>query len=69
MTYNGNNVNENKDQYIDWLNNLASDIEKKQEEPKEHNIFPNSQDGDIATIKDLIGNFLAVLTDSTVTIK
>jgi len=69
MTYNANNVKQIKEQYIEWAKNLASDIEKKQEEPKEHNIFPNSQEGDIATIKDLIGNFLAVLTDSTVTIK
>ncbi len=69
MVYNGNNVKENKQEYIDWCKKLATEMEGKQEDPKEHTIFPNSSDGDIATIKDLIGSFLAVLTDTPVTIR
>lgn len=69
MVYSANKVNGNKQAYIDWVKNLAADLEGKAEEPKKQDIFPNSQDGDIATIKDLVGNFLAVLIDDSVTIK
>ena len=51
-----------KKDYVNWLDNLTTDIEKFDENPNERNIFPGAEHGDIAMIKDLIGQFKATLT-------
>lgn len=57
-----------KQQFIDWLKNLVSDLNKRPEVKTDKNVFPNSEHGDIATSKDIVGNFLATLSGENVTI-
>lgn len=58
-----------KQDFIDWVKNLSMDLEGQPEDPSVKNIFPGSENGDIATIKDLVGNFLATLTNNQIEIK
>lgn len=59
----------NRQQYVDWLNNLATDLNGQEEDPNRKDIFPGSDNGDIATVKDVVGGFLATLTNQNVTIQ
>lgn len=58
----------NKGEFIEWIRNLSNDIKDKLEDTNTKNIFPNSEAGDMATVKDLIGNLLATLEGKPVTI-
>lgn len=57
-----------KKQFTEWLKNMANDLNGKKEEVTEKNLYPGSEHGDVATSKDLVGNFLATLSGETVTI-
>lgn len=57
-----------KKQFIDWLTNMANDLDGRPEVKADKNVFPNSENGDIATCKDMVGNFLATLSGKDVTI-
>lgn len=59
---------EDKPKWIDWLKSQQSVLNGKQENTSDNKIF-ETPDGDIATSKDLVGNLLALLTGSTVTIQ
>lgn len=56
----------NKQQWIDWLNSQVQ-VLNGQPETKENQIF-STPEGDVATAKDLVGNMLALITGSDVTI-
>lgn len=58
-----------KQQFINWLKNMAQDLNNRPEVATEKNVYPNSEHGDIATSKDLVGNFLATLSGEPVTIE
>jgi hypothetical protein len=58
---------ESKQQWIDWLTSQQSVLNGKQEVKEQNQIF-ETPEGDIATGKDLVGNFLALLTNKTITI-
>jgi len=58
---------ESKQQWIDWLTSQQNILNGKQEVKEQNQIF-ETPDGDIATGKDLVGNFLALLTNKTITI-
>ena len=57
-----------KQQFIEWMKNLVTDLNKRPEVKTDKNVFPGSEHGDIATCKDIVGNFLATLSGETVTI-
>lgn len=57
---------EKKQQWIDWLNSQKQVLNGKPE-TKDNSIFATPE-GDVATGKDLVGNFLALLTNQTVQI-
>lgn len=57
-----------KQQFTEWLKNMANDLNGAKEVVTEKNIYPNSEHGDVATSKDLVGNFLATLSGEPVTI-
>ena len=58
---------ESKQQWIDWLTSQQNVLNGKQEVKEQNQIF-ETPDGGIATGKDLVGNFLALLTNKTITI-
>lgn len=58
---------ESKQQWIDWLTSQQNVLNGKQEAKEQNQIF-ETPEGDIATGKDLVGNFLALLTNKTITI-
>lgn len=65
MTYNP--ITEiDKQQWIDWLEPLTLTLANVHES-KDNKIF-KTPDGDIASAKDLVGNFLATLKNEPVTI-
>ena len=59
----------NKEEFISWLENMAADLDGKAEDPNVKDIYPGSENGDVATSKDLVGNFLAYLKNEPVEIK
>lgn len=66
MTYRPIN-DQSKQQWIDWLNNSVKTLDGKAEN-KSDNAILQTPDGDVANMKDLVGNLLATLTNQTVTI-
>lgn len=58
---------EKKTEYISWLFSMKDVLEGK-EETKYNDIF-STDEGDIATAKDLVGNLLALLTNTKIEIK
>lgn len=58
---------ETKQSWIDWLISQQNVLDGKQEVKGENMVF-ETPDGDVATAKDLVGNFLALLTNSTIKI-
>lgn len=62
MKYSADKIASDNKIFTDWAKNLAKDLEGKEEDKDKKDIFPNSEDGDVATIKDLVGNFVALLT-------
>jgi hypothetical protein len=57
-----------KQQFIEWLKNMAKDLNGAKEIANDKNIYPNFEHGDVAASKDLVGNFLATLSGEPVTI-
>lgn len=68
MTYTPVTDDAKKQQFITWLKNMANDLNKRPEVATDKNLYPNSEHGDVATSKDLVGNFLATLSGEPVTI-
>lgn len=66
MTYDPINE-ENKQQWVDWLNSVKNSLEGKPENKTENSVF-ETPDGDVATGKDVVGNLLALLTNEQITI-
>jgi hypothetical protein len=58
---------EQKEQWIMWLNSQVEVLSGKPENKEECSIF-ETPDGDVATGKDLVGNLLALLTNKPITI-
>ena len=58
---------ETKQSWINWLTSQQNVLDGKQEVKGENMVF-ETPDGDIATAKDLVGNFLALLTNSKIKI-
>jgi len=58
---------EKKQVWIDWLTSQQNVLNGKQEFPNQNTIF-ESEVGDVATGKDLVGNLLALLTNTEITI-
>lgn len=58
---------EKKQQWIDWLTSQQNVLNGKKEVKEQNQIF-ETPDGDVATGKDLVGNFLALLTNTKITI-
>ena len=58
---------EKKADWIKWLESQQSVLDGKEENKSQNGIF-ETPDGDVATGKDLVGNLLALLSQSTVTI-
>lgn len=58
---------EKKQSWIDWLTSQQNVLDGKKEVKEENAIF-ETPDGDVATAKDLVGNLLALLTNSTIKI-
>jgi len=58
---------EKKQSWIDWLTSQQNVLNGKKEVKEENAIF-ETPDGDVATAKDLVGNFLALLKNSTIKI-
>ena len=66
MTYEPLNE-EQKQQWIDWLQSMKERLEKMPTNANQHAIF-DTPDGDVATAQDIVCNFLATLTNKTVSI-
>jgi hypothetical protein len=60
-------TDDKKEQWIEFLSRAAGVLDEKFESD-EDKIF-KTVEGDVATCKDLVGNFLATLTGKPVTIK
>lgn len=58
----------NKEETVSYLKKYI-EVLNGQIENDTINVVFNSPEGDVATAKDLVGNFLATLTDATVTIQ
>ena len=58
---------ENKQEWVEWLTSQQKVLDGR-EETSSDEIF-KTPEGDIATAKDLVGNFLAYLTNQTQEIK
>jgi len=58
---------ENKLDWISWLQDQMNILNGKQEIKSDNKIF-ESPDGDVANAKDLVGNLLATLSNKTITI-
>jgi len=65
MTYQPVTETQKKEEFIKWLKSLISVLEKPGYNPED--IFETG-DGTVNTAKDLVGNFLATLTNQSVTI-
>lgn len=55
-----------KQQWVSWLNEAIPQLESLQE--TNDNFIFSTEEGDVATAKDLVGTLLAVLTNQTITI-
>lgn len=58
---------EKKEEFIAWLEEHAAHLNGKKQCPVQREIF-QTEEGDIATSKDLVGNLLATLSNKPVTI-
>ena len=58
---------ENKGEWIAWLEEHATNLNGKKQEPITRDLL-NTEEGDLGTIKDLVGNLLATLKNQPVTI-
>jgi len=65
MTYQPLTTTE-KQEWIKWLNEVKSQLESVPE-TRENQIF-STEEGDVATAKDLVDTFLATLTNQTISI-
>ena len=60
-------TDDKKEEWIEFLSRAAGVLDEKLESAD--NIIFKTTEGDVATAKDLVGNFLATLTGKPVTIK
>lgn len=67
LTYTPDKLKEKKPEFIKWLISLKDVLDGKNEVETENDLF-RSPDGDVASAKDLVGNFLAFLSEKPVTI-
>lgn len=66
MTYEPINES-NKEGWIGWLTEVAKDLDNKQQNPPTREIL-NTEEGDLANMKDMVGTLLATLTGNPVEI-
>lgn len=58
---------ENKEQWIAWLEEQREFLDGLEQEEITRDIF-NTEEGDLRNVKDMVGNFLATLKNQVVTI-
>lgn len=68
MVYRFEDLKKRKEEYKNWLNQVREDLNGKREDTSVKEIFPGSENGDVATVKDIVGALLSLLTESDVTI-
>lgn len=55
-----------KQEWVNWLNEVKSQLESIPKS-RDNQIF-STEEGDVATAKDIVGTFLATLTNQTIQI-
>lgn len=58
---------EKREQWINWLEEKADDLNGTKQEIPSRDIF-DTEEGDLETCKDLVGNLLATLKQQPITI-
>lgn len=68
MIYNPVEIQDKKEEWIKFLKELVPILDDRSEDKNDNGLL-NGPNGDVADVKDLVGNFLALLTNKIVEIK